>query len=284
MNTPRIINKEIVKIQSNVLTEGEVIEDLVVVEQPLEIKIICKNDWESEEKSLAVTMRTPTHDFELVLGFLFTEGVIQHFSQVKHIRYCIDNSSTEVQENIVKVELQPNVAVDWGRLQHNFYTTSSCGVCGKTAIDAVYQTIVYPLPISTPLWDISIIHQMNQIVKSEQTIFAHTGGLHASALFDEAGNLALLREDVGRHNALDKLIGAMLCSSQVPLHTHLLWLSGRISFELVQKALMAGISTIVAVGAPSSLALELAQSTGMTLIGFARNGSMNVYVGKERLK
>lgn len=284
MNTLRVISKEIVKIQSDAFSKGELTDDLVVIEQPLEIKIVLKNEWETVEKSIAVTMRTPAHDFELVLGFLFTEGVIEHFSQIKNIRYCTDSGRKEEQENIVKVELQPNMSIDWAKLQRNFYTTSSCGVCGKTAINAVHQHSHYPLPQATPTWQASFIHSLEGKIKSQQSVFAHTGGLHASALFDAEGNLTILREDVGRHNALDKVIGAMLAQNRLPLHTHLLWVSGRVSFELVQKATMAGIPTIVAVGAPSSLAIELAQSADMTLIGFARNQKFNVYTGMARIQ
>jgi FdhD protein len=283
MNKLKILHTEIVKIQSEVFEVGNTINDLVVIEQPLEIKIVSKNAWGTEEKSIAVTMRTPANDFELVIGFLFTEGVIQHISQVQSIRYCTGSRRKQEQENIVKVELKSGVKIDWERLQRNFYTTSSCGVCGKTAIDAVVQHGHFSLPIPEPQWNIGLIHGLSEQVRRYQTTYTYTGGLHASALFDVRGNLILLREDVGRHNALDKLIGAMLFDNQLPLQTHLLWLSGRIGFELVQKALMAGISTIVAVGAPSSLALELAQRVGMTLIGFARNQSFNVYHGIGRI-
>ena len=283
MNRLKILNTKIVKIQSDIWEAENAMSDLLVIEQPLEIKIVSENSWGIEEKSIAITMRTPANDFDLVLGFLFTEDIIQHISQVKNIHYCTDGGRGEAQENIVKVELSNDVKVDWQKLQRNFYTTSSCGVCGKTAIEAVAQCSRFTSPVPKAMWSIAMIHQLSRIVRDFQTTFSYTGGLHAAALFDIEGRLVLLREDVGRHNALDKLIGAMLLKKHLPLNEHLLWLSGRVSFELVQKALMAGISTMVAVGAPSSLALELAQSVDMTLIGFARNQSFNIYHGIERI-
>lgn len=258
-------------------------EDLMAVEQPLEIRISYTNIFGMVEKSISITMRTPANDFELALGFLFTEGVVSTYQQVKSIRYCTDSGRQNEQGNIVKVTLLPEATVDLDRLQRNFYTTSSCGICGKASIDAISQTTCYPLPAQLATVSAATIHLLSTKINAEQTVFSFTGGIHAAALFDSEGNLQALREDVGRHNALDKLIGAMLAKGTMPLHNALLWVSGRASFELVQKAVMAGIPIMVAVGAPSSLAVSLAERAGMTLIGFARNQSFNIYCGAERI-
>lgn len=278
-----VSNQKIIRVHAGKAQADEA-DDLLVIEQPLEIRLVYQHNTEIVEKSLAVTMRTPAHDFELVLGFLFTEGIIRDFSQVKNMKYCTDSGRQMEAENIVKVELTQNLMLDWARLQRNFYTTSSCGVCGKTSIESVHQLTYYPLPLPAPDFELTMIDTLSAKVRNQQAVFAHTGGLHASALFDSAGNLLIVREDVGRHNALDKLIGAMLVKNEIPLHHHLLWVSGRVSFELVQKALMAGIVVVVSVGAPSSLAVEMVRSAGMTLIGFARNQGFNIYCGKERIR
>jgi FdhD protein len=259
------------------------IDDLLVIEEPLEIRIVIENDYSIEEKSIAVTMRTPTHDFELVLGFLFTEGMIQHFSQIKGIRYCMESNKRDESTNIVKVTLNPSVDIDWERLQRNFYTTSSCGICGKSSIASIRTMSCYTANSLEQSYTQDLIFSLNQKAKAHQINFKYTGGLHASALFDDKGNILIIREDVGRHNALDKVIGAMFAQNKLPLEDKLLWVSGRLSFELVQKAMMAGIHTIVAVGAPSSLAVDLAKEVGMTLIGFAKEEKFNIYCGKERI-
>jgi FdhD protein len=226
-------------------------------------------------------MRTPSHDFELALGFLFTEGIIKSFSDVKSLRYC--TSSRDGNDNIVKVALQAEVSVELARLQRNFYTTSSCGICGKSSIENIKQVLDYELSSPIPVFYARAILGLSQKVKDAQTNFKHTGGVHASALFDEKGELVLVREDVGRHNALDKVIGAMLTQKKLPLSNYLLWVSGRISFELVQKAVMAGMPCLVAVGAPSSLAVDLAKEAGMTLIGFTKEDRFNIYSGEQRI-
>lgn len=228
-------------------------------------------------------MRTPGNDFELALGFLFTESIIQNLTQVQTIRYCTDLGRQEATENIVRVELKPDVVVDLRTTERNFYTTSSCGVCGKASIDAVRTTACPVLPPAQPLIDADLIHTLPGKLREAQAVFEHTGGLHAAALFDTTGRLLLLREDVGRHNALDKLIGAGLRAGLLPLSDSLVFLSGRISFELVQKALIAGVPLVAAVGAPSSLAVQMADEFKMTLLGFVRNHSFNIYTGANRV-
>ncbi|GAB4197415.1 MAG: formate dehydrogenase accessory sulfurtransferase FdhD [Thermoflexibacter sp.] len=264
-------------------THTERVSDLLATEEPLEIKLLYYNNLEMIEQSIAVTMRTPSHDFELVLGFLFTEGIIKNFSEVKKIRYCKANGKQDTKDNIVKVELQAEVSVELARLQRNFFTTSSCGICGKSSIENIQQTLWYELSPQVPIFHAKTILGLVQKVKNAQTNFKYTGGVHASALFDEKGTLIMIREDVGRHNALDKAIGAMLAQGKLPLSNYLLWVSGRISFELIQKALMAGIPCLVAVGAPSSLAVDMARASGMTLVGFTKEDRFNIYSGEQRI-
>jgi FdhD protein len=223
-------------------------------------------------------MRTPGHDVELATGFLFTEGIIRDRAEIEHVGQCGLNG------NVVRVRLSAGTAVDLERLERNFYTTSSCGVCGKTSIEALKTTSRYSLPAAVPVVDPALLHRLPEALRKAQAVFDATGGLHASALFDTAGRLRCLREDVGRHNALDKVIGAELLAGHLPAHDRILVVSGRASFELVQKAVMAGVPVLVAIGAPSSLAVELAQQTGMTLVGFARDGRFNIYAARERIR
>lgn len=255
--------------------------DLLAIEEPLEIRIGFGSMHDRQQKSLSVTMRTPGHDFELACGFLFTEGIIQNFNQIESVKYCEDRGKQEQKENIVRVELKPEVKIDFEKLQRHFYTTSSCGVCGKTSIDAVKvncEAISDSFKISSEM-----IHTFPDKQRKAQQVFEHTGGLHASALFDAGGNLILLREDVGRHNALDKIVGAMLFKNEIPLSNYILLVSGRASFELVQKAAVAGIPVLAAVGAPSSLAVQLAKDVNMTLLGFVRDQRFNIYSGSEKI-
>ncbi len=256
--------------------------DLLAVEEPLEIRLGFGPPTDRRQRSLSVTMRTPGHDQDLTLGFLLTEGIIQTPAQVYSLKHCTEAGRQEV-ENVIRAELQPAVEVPWERLQRHFYTSSSCGVCGKASIEAVEATGCAVLPPPVPLLDADTLRQLPDRLRQHQRVFDHTGGLHAAALFDETGQLILLREDVGRHNALDKLIGAAALRGLLPLHRHALLVSGRVSFELVQKALMAGIPLLAAVGAPSSLAVNLAQQFGQTLVGFLREGRFNVYAGAERV-
>jgi FdhD protein len=262
--------------------KGEVWPDLLAVEEPLEIRIGYGLPNERKQKSLSVTMRTPGHDFELALGFLFTEGIIQSFDRVESIKYCEDVGRQDEKENVVRVEVKPDVQIEFEKLQRNFYTTSSCGVCGKSSIEAVQQQC----PAIKNNWSITptFVHALPDKLREAQKVFEYTGGLHASGLFHhQTGELDLLREDVGRHNALDKIIGARLFENKIPLSIYVLLVSGRASFELVQKAALAGIPVLAAVGAPSSLAVQLAKDTGMTLLGFVRDNRFNVYATPERI-
>lgn len=273
----QVQNIEIIKAKHNqVLTQL----DLIVVEEPLEIRLGFGLPSNRQQRSLSVTMRTPGHDFELVLGFLFTEGIINSNEQVESIKYCSTVKPDEF-ENVVRIELKSDVQIEYEKFQRHFYTSSSCGVCGKSSIDSVKvkcTSIDSKLVIPS-----SIVYTLSRKIKNAQHVFEHTGGLHASALFDQNGELVILREDVGRHNALDKVIGAMLPKNTIPLSNYVLMVSGRTSFELVQKAAMAGIPIIAAVGAPSSLAVSLAKETGMTLLGFVREEKYNIYCGEQRI-
>ncbi|MBK9337760.1 MAG: formate dehydrogenase accessory sulfurtransferase FdhD [Lewinellaceae bacterium] len=251
--------------------------DLLVAEEPLEIRIGHGAGAGRRQLSIAVTMRTPGDDEELATGFLFTEGLIQQAAQIMADRWLA--------ENTLLVELQPDIPVDEARLTRHLFTSSSCGVCGKASLDAV-QTVSchYPMP-GHPLFSAETLFRLPDILRQAQATFDATGGLHAAGLFDASGRLVLLREDVGRHNAVDKVIGAALRRAyNLPLRDYLLLVSGRAGFELVQKASMAGIPCLAAVGAPSSLALELAEASGMTLIGFLRGERFNIYSGAERLE
>lgn len=246
-------------------------QDLLAVEEPLEIRLQYGPSSERITKNLSVTMRTPGADEDLVAGFLFTEGIVLQSSDIASVR--------ALGENIALASLHPDLDFDMKKLDRHFYTTSSCGVCGKTSIEAVKTTATLSISKNKRDWEISpdIICALPGTLRQAQDTFDLTGGLHASAIFDREGNLLALREDVGRHNALDKLIGHYLCQNLIPLDNHILLLSGRASFELLQKAAMAGIRFVCAVGAPSSLAVETAKAFGITLIGFLRENRFNVY-------
>jgi FdhD protein len=222
-------------------------------------------------------MRTPGHDDELAVGFLYAEGIILTREQVAGVRVCGGG-------NVVRVELAAGVRVDLARLERHFYTSSSCGVCGKASLEAVQVCARHRLAAGMPVIDAEAIHHLPKVLRASQTVFEHTGGLHAAALFNTEGALLCLREDVGRHNALDKLIGAQFLADRTPLSNNVLLVSGRASFELVQKAAVAGIPILAAVGAPSSLAVSLARKHGLTVIGFVRPDRFNLYTGTERIR
>jgi FdhD protein len=311
---------QITKINGNEIQQTV---DLLAVEEPLEIRLGYGPASERMQKSISVTMRTPGHDFELALGFLLTEGIIQSANQIYKIQYCTEANTLENKENIVRVELKPEVEIDLSKLQRNFYATSSCGVCGKESIEAI-KTNCVPIAIGMRMKNFELrIHRdvivsLPEKLRDQQNVFEHTGGLHACALFTQDGELLLLREDVGRHNAMDKLIGAshfgklsvtgfdelsLTKTAGIGLdklsltnaaagfdelnltgNECILLLSGRASFELLQKAAMAGIPVVCAVGAPSSLAVETAKEFGITLIGFLRGDRFNVYCHSERIQ
>ncbi|HEX2683142.1 MAG TPA: formate dehydrogenase accessory sulfurtransferase FdhD [Ferruginibacter sp.] len=250
-------------------------DDKVAVEEPLEIQLEYSTTTGSMRKNIAVTMRTPGHDAELAAGFLFTEGVIPGAAAIQEIK--------QPDGNEVLVILKENFIPVLGNTARNFYTTSSCGVCGKASIDAIRTNSQYADNVETISIEPSILYPLQSALKEQQKIFEDTGGIHASALFDLNGKFLMLREDVGRHNALDKLIGTALLNNQLPLNQCILLLSGRASFELVQKAVMGGIKIIAAVGAPSSLAVEMAKEMGVTLVGFLKHDRFNIYSGEERI-
>lgn len=250
--------------------------DQLAKEEPLEIRMV--HGAERIEKRISVTMRTPGNDEELATGFLFTEGIIREYSQIEKVY------KNTFDENIITVEILPHVQLELSSLDRNFYTTSSCGVCGKASIDAIKTQCHFVLKEDASQKTApELLYKFPDILRKQQEVFESTGGLHASALFDFAGNILTLREDVGRHNALDKLIGYSFKENILPLQNHILLLSGRASFELIQKAMMAGIGIVAAIGAPSSLAVELAKDSGMTLIGFLKENKMNIYCGEERV-
>ncbi|MBP8822595.1 MAG: formate dehydrogenase accessory sulfurtransferase FdhD [Flavobacteriales bacterium] len=253
---------------------------ILVTEEPLEIRLGHGPLDDRREMRLSVTMRTPGQDAELAMGFLFTEGIISGPEQLLRVAYCEDVKTGE-QGNVVRAELHPSVVLDTAKLQRNFYTASSCGVCGKSSIDAVHVQCRQGLVPFGPL-DPAVITALPDRMRDAQAIFKHTGGIHAAALFDHQGKMLLLCEDVGRHNAVDKVIGAAL-SSHLPPATCQLLVSGRAGFELVQKCVVAGIPLMAAVGAPSSLAVQLAQASGLTLIGFLRGDRFNIYTGHHGL-
>ena len=266
----------IIKVDKNSIINTE---DFLAAEEPLEIRLGYGTSSHRTQKSISVTMRTPGNDFELAIGFLFTEGIIENAAQISSIKHC-----NGLHENVVKVELLEGLDLDMSKLERNFYTTSSCGVCGKSSIDAVKTVCRLPEFESREIrFSSEIIYQLPDLLRQNQTIFGSTGGLHGCALFNADGKLLLAREDVGRHNALDKLIGATLQQNLFPLNQYLLLLSGRASFELIQKAYMAGIKLVAAVGAPSGLAVQMAADAGITLIGFLRGARFNIYCGAERV-
>ncbi|GAB3908863.1 formate dehydrogenase accessory sulfurtransferase FdhD [Larkinella knui] len=248
--------------------------DLLAVEEPLEIRLGYGPPDDRQQRSVAVTMRTPGHDEELALGFLFTENILESPAQIISVRHCVSDS--EKKGNVLRVELQPGVVIDWKRLERHSYTASSCGICGKASIEAVQTVCHQPLGSDFHL-EPEMVHALPEKLRESQRTFAYTGGLHAAALFDENGQLLLVREDIGRHNALDKLIGAAFWQGWLPLSRFGVLVSGRVAFELVQKCWMAGVPMLAAVGAPSSLAVELAKEAGMTLLGFVRDNRFNQY-------
>lgn len=256
--------------------------DLLAAEEPLEIRIEFGQQGEREVRNIAVTMRTPGNDAELARGFLFTEGVVKNASDIASIQHCFI-ACAENKENVVQVIFKENITPELKNTERNFYTTSSCGVCGKGSISAIRSNVSYTVGNDHNCISASTLYKLTDILNNHQEVFAETGGLHASALFTSEGKLLLVREDVGRHNALDKLIGAALDLGLMPLNEHVLLLSGRASFELVQKAAMAGINIIAAIGAPSTLAVQMAEEFGITLIGFLRNQRFNIYTGPHRI-
>jgi FdhD protein len=273
---------KLLKIHHNLPSEE--LDDLVATEEPLEIRLGFGEIDNRQQKSVSVTMRTPTHDFDLALGFLYSEGIIKSYEQVMSIKYCVD-AGKQATENIVRVELKPRLKVDTKLFQRNFYMTSSCGVCGKASIEAIEaMTCEHNFTQSADKWELTstFIQQLLNQMSIAQSAFTYTGGLHAATLFDKSGKIILMREDVGRHNALDKIIGNAL-TQDLPLNDKIVLMSSRASFELIQKVIMAKIPVIATIGAPSSLAVETAQRFGVILLGFVKEDRFNVYSGAENV-
>lgn len=263
---------------------AEPLDDAVAVEEPLEIRLQWQSNGQLNRRSIAVTMRTPGDDFELAAGFLYGESILDGRDDIADVAYCLDADVEEEQrQNIVTVTLRPGLDFDISRLERNFYTTSSCGVCGKATLEALeLQGCALLGPGVSVAFE--TVCGLPESLRRKQEVFETTGGLHAAGLFTPAGELLELAEDVGRHNALDKLVGGRLLAGAMPLEASVLLLSGRCSFELVQKALRARIPVVCSVGAPSSLAIDVAQSFGMTLCGFVRPGGFNIYSGAGRIQ
>jgi FdhD protein len=251
--------------------------DQLATEEPLEIRLA------DPRKTIAVTMRTPGADFELAAGFLYSEGVLSQKQDIQRISYCVDlDRDGQQQQNIVNVWLRSNLNPDLQPLERHFYTTSACGVCGKASLEALQLRGCAVVSDSLTV-EARVICRLPETLRSHQAIFSSTGGLHAAALFDTQGKLLNLQEDVGRHNALDKLVGSAFLSGELPWRDRIVLVSGRSSFEILQKSLMAGTPIVCAVSAPSSLAVALAQEFGITLIGFLRGERFNIYTHPKRI-
>nr|WP_255501652.1 formate dehydrogenase accessory sulfurtransferase FdhD [Olivibacter sp. SDN3] len=259
------------------------LSDILSVEEPLEIRIDYGPRAKRIQKNISVTMRTPGDDIALAVGFLFTEGIISSYHDVVDV-YHAGMECSSGKENIIQVELTENFTPSLAQTDRNFYTTSSCGVCGKSSIQSI-RTVSSFCNLNKPRLHLSInvLYQLPAKLRTAQSNFEVTGGIHASGLFTIQGDLVFLREDVGRHNAVDKLIGDALINNLLPLDRHVLLLSGRASFELIQKTAMAGISIVAAIGAPSSLAVELAREFDITLLGFLKENRFNIYNSSDRI-
>jgi FdhD protein len=253
--------------------------DDLATEEPLEIRLVAG----AATERLAVTMRTPGNDFELAAGFLHGEGIVTHREALREISYCTDPELDAAQQyNVVNVRLDGPAMPDLRGLERHFYTSSACGVCGKASLDAI-ELRGCPLPSPGPRVDAEVVYGLPDKLRAAQGLFESTGGLHAAGLFTAEGELECLREDVGRHNAVDKLVGWALLEGRLPLAGRVLLVSGRASFEIMQKALAAGVPMVCAVSAPSSLAVDVAERFGMTLAGFVRGRRFNLYSGPERV-
>lgn len=275
MLNPAISYTRITRVQDTIVTAAE---DALAAEEPLEIQLIYGPLADRQQQSISVTMRTPGQDPELATGFLFTEGIIRSEKDIKAI-----SSDSDI-TNTIQVSLHQDVKPVLKTTQRNFVSSAGCGICGKTDLSAIYTPIAIPASAqSVPLWPAELIHGLPERLRQQQQLFDDTGGIHAAALFDQSSTLLLMREDIGRHNAVDKLIGAALQQQLFPLQSYILLLSGRAGFELIQKAAMAGIKVIAAVGAPSGMAVKMAHEWDITLIGFLRQQRFNIYTGEHRV-
>jgi FdhD protein len=264
-------------------TDVTILEDLFALEEPLEVQLAFGPADQRQVKTVAITMRTPGHDRELAAGFLVGEGLLHSPDELEAVHTRGPRYGEEGWQHSVRVTVRPGVPVDLDRLQRNFYTTSSCGVCGKTSLEALEMSLFRPVPASGFQVKPEIIRDLPRQLRQAQQIFDQTGGLHAAGLFSPRGEPIVVREDVGRHNAVDKVIGSQFLAGSSPLGNRILVVSGRASFELMQKAVAAGIPMLVAVGAPSSLAVEVAVKFGVTLVGFTKSSGFNIYAGEERV-
>ena len=280
MISPR---KGVSRVKVSRLADGRFVErrDVVTVEEPLEIRVEFTRNGVRETSAVSVTMRTPGDDFELAAGFLFGEGLLRCREDVTEISYCQGDEPQTY--NIVVVKLRSEASFDPGALSRNFYMSSSCGVCGKASLEAVEIRGCERIPDEGLSLDPAILSDLPEKLRAQQGLFDRTGGIHAAGRFDEFGELVAVHEDVGRHNAVDKVVGEAFLAGELPLGRTILAVSGRTSFEIIQKALAAGIPLVVAVRAPSSLAVDLARSFNMSLLGFARSEGFNVYAGGERI-
>ena len=261
----------------------EAVTDYVAVEEPLEIRLGHSTPDGRATRSVSITMRTPGNDRELAVGFLYTEAIIQRPEDIASIETCGPPAPDSGNHNVIRVDLLPDVTVDLGKLQRHFYTTSSCGVCGKTSLDAIRVELAEPFKDVDTKFSRAVLTTIPDALRQAQHTFEETGGLHAAAAFNSQGDLSVTMEDVGRHNAVDKVVGSLLLNKELPANELGLMVSGRASFELMQKTLVAGMPLLAAVSAPSSLAVQLAVEFNMSLIGFLRGNTFNIYAGEERI-
>jgi FdhD protein len=264
------------------LTEESIVEDFVAVEEPLEIQLSYLSNGQRVVRSISITMRTPGHDKDLALGFLRTEGIICSVEQVREVLVPVDEKFCRPEENRLRIILEDDVSVDVGKMDRNFYTTSSCGICGKASLEALNMAGAKAFTGNCPKVRKETVLQLPQKLLQQQEAFLKTGGLHAVGLFDANGEIKVLREDVGRHNAVDKIAGALLQDTLLIAAESLLLVSGRTSFEIIQKAVRAGIPIIASIGSPSSMAVEIAMAFNLTLLGFVSSERFNVYSSPER--
>ena len=268
----------VLKVRSASRESGE---DHLAAEEPMEIRVVSQNGTGPTQKSIVVTMRTPGEDFELAAGFLHSEGIVTGSDNIVDIAYCVD-TETPQEQNVVTVTLAADVELDMDRLDRNFFASSSCGVCGKATLDSLELSGHRPVEANTSL-TAEVLGSLPGIMRKQQRTFAVTGGLHAAALFETDGTLVALREDIGRHNTVDKLIGSRMQAGDLPLDRYVLLVSGRAGFEILQKSLVARLPIVAAIGAPSTLAADLATEFGITLVGFLTEGGFNVYSHPHRI-
>jgi FdhD protein len=279
-NQPRERQYEVVEFSTS---QTHTRDDHVVIEEPIEIRVVFGPPDRRTMRSVSITMRTPGHDQELAAGFLLTEDILNSPGQIAGFGTLGVDPQGRQTGNIIRVDVKPEIEIELGRLQRHFFTTSSCGVCGKASLDALEVQGLMPIADERFRISAAAIRQLPEKLRASQRTFQRTGGLHAAGLADDEGRLIDSREDVGRHNAVDKLIGRCFLDQKIPLTRSAMIVSGRVSFEIMQKALVAGLPLIVAVGAPSSLAIDMARQYNMTLVGFASSERFNVYAGRNRI-